>query len=126
MIPYTFYKVIHLAGIFMTLISLGGLCLVAINGSFPVAKPARKRGAITHGIGVTLIILGGFGMAARLAIPWPFPLWLWLKLVIWLALAGALGIALRKPKFASALWWLILALGTGAAYLGIYHPFEQL
>ena len=122
MIPIPVYKNIHFIGIFMVLMALGGLLLHAINGG---AKDHawRKPIAITHGVGLFLILLGGFGMLARLGIFWSWPGWVAGKVAIWVILGGLVAVIFRKPTLAKPLWWLTLALAALAAYLGVYKPF---
>jgi len=122
MIPIPVYKNIHFIGIFMVLMALGGLLLHAINGGTQ-AHAWRKPIAITHGVGMFLILLGGFGMLARLGIYWSWPGWVAGKVVIWVILGGLIAVIFRKPTLAKPLWWLTLALAALAAYLGINKPF---
>jgi hypothetical protein len=83
----------------------------------------RKPVAITHGIGLFLVLLGGFGMLARLGIHWPWPGWVLVKVVIWIIL-GALGaVAARKTTLAQPLWWMTIVLGGLAAYVAGNKPF---
>ena len=78
------YKVIHLTGIAMMLFALGGLCFHALGGG--EKKHDGRRGMMmTHGIGLLLTLVAGFGMLAHLGIHWPWPTWVLLKAVIWLA-----------------------------------------
>ena len=65
MINYQVYKLVHLFGIFLTLISLGGMYLHAMNGGTKETNASRKLSAIGHGVGLFLVLLGGFGMLAR-------------------------------------------------------------
>ena len=66
-----------------------------------VTKQPREQ-SIGHGIGLLLILLGGFGMQAKMKDVYQavygsgFPTWLIIKIVIWLALGG--GIVLAKTQ----------------------------
>jgi hypothetical protein len=122
MLSYLFYKTLHLTGVFLTLMSLGALAFYLLNGG--EGRPGKKRFlAISHGVGLLLVILGGFGMIARLNIEWPWPGWIFAKLAIWLALGAMAGILPRRARQAGALWWVCVALGVAAAYLALYKPF---
>jgi hypothetical protein len=124
MIPYAAYKVLHLTGVFMVIMSLGGVAMNSINGGTK-ANSWHRPAALTHGIGMLLVLVGGFGLLARLgfvhsALP---PGWALAKFGIWLLLGGLLGVLIRRPKNARAIWFLVVILGTFAAYLANYKPF---
>ena len=94
MLSYQFYKMVHFIGLALALFSLG-----AASGASLVAggKPevGRRIYAIGHGIGMFLILLGGFGMLARLQIHWPWPSFIVSKIVIWGLLAAWIGVSFR-------------------------------
>jgi hypothetical protein len=120
---YEFYKLIHFLGIFMLFVSLGGAILFVINNGERESNVWRKQVAITHGVGIFLVLLGGFGMLAKLGINWPWPGWIIAKFMIWLLLGGALTLIYKKPELSKVLWTLILVLGFGAAYFAGMKPF---
>ena len=122
MIPLSVYKNIHLIGVFMVLMALGGLLLHRINGGTQ-HHPWRKPVAITHGVGMFLVLLGGFGMLARLGIFWPWPGWITVKVMIWIVLGGLVTVIFRKPTLAKPLWWITIALGGLAALFAGTKPF---
>lgn len=119
---YQLYKLVHFLGIFMLLFSLGGLLLHRINGG-DAKYPWRRPTMMTHGIGLFLILIGGFGMLARLGLTSGLPGWIYGKLIIWLLLGGLVAVLRFKPNMAKALWWGGIALALGAAYLAIEKPF---
>lgn len=118
--PYQVYKIIHLTGIAMTLMSLGALSLYAITGGTKAALEWRKPVMITHGVGLLLALVGGFGLLARIGHAWPWGGWVFVKLAIWLFLGGATALAYKKPR---ALWGLTIALFAVAAFMANYKPF---
>lgn len=120
---YQFYKIIHLSGILMIFLALGGVIHHVLNGGSRGDNKWRRTAAITHGIGMLLALVGGFGAAAKLQIHWPWPGWLLTKVVIWLLLGGAIGVAYRKPDSAAACWWATLVLGVLAAALALLKPY---
>ncbi len=81
--------------------------------------------AFFHGLGVFLILLGGFGMLARLGIvrgtSWPG--WVWAKVAIWAVLSAAAFLPYRFPALARPILVLLPVLGGIAAYMAIYKPF---
>ncbi len=78
---------------------------------------------LMHGVGLLLLLLGGFGMLAKLDLFWPLPAWTWVKLLVWIALAASLPLVKKKPESARTWWTLIIVLGALAAYLGAFKPF---
>ena len=122
MISLTVYKNIHLLGVFMILVALGGLILHRINGGTR-AHAWRQPVAITHGVGLLLALVGGFGMLAHLEIFWPIPGWAIGKLVIWLVLAALAAIIFRSPALARPLWWVTIVLAGLGGYLALNKPF---
>ncbi len=120
---HSVYKLFHLLGIFMTFLSLGGLLLYAINGGTKEQNTWRKPVAITHGVGVLLLLVSGFGMLARLGMFWPLPGWTVVKLVIWLIFGGMTALIYKGPDAGKTWWFIVLLLGLIAAYLALMKPF---
>ena len=120
--PYEVYKLLHFLGIFMTFLSLGGVLLFVMNGGTKEQNTNRKLVGIMHGIGLVLILLGGFGMLARLGLQISSG-WIIIKILIWIALGGMTGIAYKKPGAAKTLWFVVALLGLIAVALVVYKPF---
>ncbi len=123
MISYAVYKIVHLVGVFMVFLALGGVATNAINGGTK-NHSWRKPIAITHGIGLLLSLVGGFGLLARLGIiHGGLPGWVMAKLGIWTLFAVLIGVVSRKPSWAKPIWPLIIVLGATASYLAGSKPF---
>ena len=109
--PATVYNFLHIVGILMVFIGYGALLGLALaRTEHPQVK---KLGSITSGIGLTLLLVAGFGLIAKMGYSTSSP-WIIIKLVIWLSLGGCIALINRKPELAKILWWLILALGITA------------
>jgi len=121
MVSYLVYKNIHLIGVFMILMAVGGLLLHCITGGTQ-EHSWRRPVAITHGVGLLLVLLGGFGMLARIGIYWPWPGWVTGKVIIWMIFGGLVGVIFRRPALARSLWWVAIALAGLAAYLAGHKP----
>lgn len=120
---YTIYKFTHFIGIFMVVASVGGICVQALAGGTR-GFSGRKLAMATHGFGLLLVLFGGFGMMAKLAIPFPWPGWLWIKLAVWLALGAYTAFIFKKQNLA-VVFWLGIFLMTGlAAYSAVFKPFN--
>lgn len=118
---YEFYKVLHLVGIFMVLTSVSSLTLHVIGGGTKINTPFRKALMITHGIGILITLVAGFGLLARLGMM-NLPGWVIVKLVIWLYFAVATLFLYRTTKYAKGFWFKIIALAALAAYFAVYKP----
>jgi len=122
MIPFQVYKLVHLVGVLMLFLSVGGLILYTIHGS-DRKHPWRKVLLATHGIGIILALVGGFGLLARIGIFWPWPGWVAIKVGIWVIFAALPAIVVRIPSWTKTLWWTVVVLGGLAAYLAGQKPF---
>ncbi len=124
MLSHSFYNVVHIVGILMLVSALAGAALRAASGAAREDRAMRRLLAILHGAGAFLVLLGGFGMLARLGIVQggSFPAWLWVKIVVWAILAAALIVASRRPAMAGPILLALPLLGGLAAYMAIYKP----
>ena len=114
---HTFYNLLHLFGIMLMLSALGA----AVAGAGETSPRLKKLAGMAHGIALFIILLGGFGMLARLGISGAWPLWVWLKLVIWLLFGAAIVLVRRAGAGAG---WLLVALpvlGAISAWLALYR-----
>jgi hypothetical protein len=111
-------------GIVLVMAALGGLALHGFNGGTRASNGAHRLMASFHGAGLLLVLVGGFGMLARLGFTHGanFPGRLWVKLAIWLALGAGLMLPYRRPALAEPLLLLPPVLGGLAAYMAIYKP----
>ena len=116
MIAYEIYKLTHFAGMFLLFNSFGAY-------AFSNDKANAKNKAIAHGVGLLLVLIGGFGMLARLQISWPFPLWTFAKLGVWLLFGASIVVFKRKLLNAKVALALMVALAVAAGYLALYKPF---
>ncbi len=119
---YEFYKVLHLTGIFMTLCGLAGVLGLRM-ATVDLPARGRKLFMITHGIGLVLALVGGFGLAARLQMFANLPVWVWAKIVIWLVLGGALTLVKRRGQIGAPLLVLMIGLAVTGAWLAVNKPF---
>ena len=122
MFSHQLYNLVHIVGLIMLMAGLGAMTL----GDPPARASRMRRSAMAfHGIGLFLILLGGFGMLARLGIVrgTSWPLWVWVKMGIWIALGAAALLPYRFPRTARPILFLLPVLGGVAAYMAIYKPF---
>jgi hypothetical protein len=123
MISYSVYKIVHLVGVLMVFLALGGVVTSAINGGLK-DHAWRKPMAITHGIGLLLSLVGGFGLLARIGVSHGgLPGWVVAKLGIWILFAILIRVVSKKPNWAKPVWPFMIILGAMAAYLAGSKPF---
>lgn len=128
---HAFYNILHVLGLILIIQSVaaavyfrlyGAGSTTAADGSLAV-NPARKMLSIMHGVGILLLLVSGFGMLARLGMTGGLPNWIYGKLAIWLVLGASIALV-NRGKGSPMLWWiLIVVLGGGAAWMGIFKPF---
>lgn len=125
MLPYSFYKIVHLLGIALTITALGGLTVHALNGGAKHENLARKLLIGMHGAGALFILVGGFGLLARIGFAHGagFPAWLWVKLGIWAVLAAVVALPYRTPAITRPLLLVIPLLVMTATAMAVYKPF---
>lgn len=120
--PYLFYRAVHFLGIFGLVVVLS----VALGRAALLSRdPWRRRLAGLHGAALFLILLGGFGMLARLGVDHGaiFPGWVWVKLAIWTTL-GALVMAAGRSGVWSLRGLVLIPLLAALAGLVAYaKPF---
>lgn len=123
MISYNVYKILHLGGMFLLFTVLGGIALHVLNGGTRESNGGRKLTGTLHGVALFIILLGGFGMLARLGLTSGFPGWVWAKLAIW-ALIPVIGtMPYRKPATAKVVLLLLPLIGAFTGWVAIYKPF---
>jgi uncharacterized membrane protein SirB2 len=125
MFPRDFYEILHIIGIAMLFLATGGVAVHAANGGSKTGSSTRRLVGSVHGVGALLILVGGFGMLARMGFQHgaAFPGWLIGKLVIWLVLSAIALLPYRRPQLARPFLLLLPLLAGAAAYLALYKPF---
>jgi uncharacterized membrane protein SirB2 len=118
---YTVYKIIHLASILFLFTAAGGVALYAANGGTRENNVAKKWVGAIHGLTLTLILISGFGLVARLGTG--FQGWVWVKFAIWFLIGSLALLPLRKPHLGFRFFFLIPALGALAAFMAVFKPF---
>lgn len=119
--PYEFYKILHLGGIFMIMLGLGAHLLNVTQGG-DKKFAGRKLVGIFHGVGLLVTFVAGFGLMARLGYFSNWPTWIFGKIGVWLFFGAAMVVyrKIKAPAFVS--WLLTLGVGILAIYLAQYKP----
>ena len=118
MLDYNVYKIIHIVGLVLVFLGIGAVLL----GARDSGRPPRSAAAL-HGIGLLVMLVGGFGMMARLEIEFPWPVWLFGKLGVWIVLAIMPVLARRGVARGAVGVLLAIGLVAASAWLAIYKPF---
>ena len=125
MFPRDFYEILHIIGIAMLFLAIGGVAVHAANGGSKSGSSTRPLVGSIHGVGALLILVGGFGMLARIGFQHGsgFPGWLIGKIVIWVVLSAIALLPYRRPELARPFLFLLPFLAGTATYLALYKPF---
>lgn len=108
---YTTYKIIHLVGISILALGVGGMM---------AGGEKRKNFMMLQGIGLLVMLISGFGLVAKLG--GGFPPYVIVKLVLWLVI-GMLPMVFRKLRTPLPVAVLIsLTMVAIMAYLGVVKP----
>ena len=104
---------------------IGAMCIYCKNGGEKDNNPSRKFLAITHGISLLMVMIGGMGlMKATGAAVNGFPAWINLKLVIWLIVGMSSMVIYKKPKLATLWFFIYASLGIFAGLTAKFKSFE--
>ncbi len=114
--PYEFYKILHFIGLFLTFTSLAGYIFHLSQNS---ATEKKKFFAITHGVGLLILLVSGFGLAARLGLVSQLPTWVYIKLSMWLLAGAAFTLVKRRVFSPMGQYLYIIAVGTLAAVAAV-------
>lgn len=125
MFPRDFYEILHIIGIAMLFVAIGGVATHAANGGTKAASSTRGLVGSMHGLGALLILVGGFGMLARIGFQHGanFPGWLWVKIIVWVILSAIVLMPYRKPALAKPFIFVLPLLAGVAVYMALYKPF---
>ena len=82
----------------------------------------RKPAIIGHGLGLFLMLLGGFGPSRPDGDSGALAPWVTGKFVIWLLFGGSVALIYKKPAMSKLLWFVSVALLGVAAYLALFKP----
>lgn len=116
---YEFYKVLHFAGIFALLI---GVSLLTAWSLEKKSAALKKWGFILHGGSLVVILVSGFGLAARLGLVGGLPNWVYAKLFVWF-LFGAFIVLIKRTNLGLKSTLLALVLAIVSAYIAGNKPF---
>lgn len=112
----------HLSGLICLFFGFGGLLVMSYAGVTPQGK-AKMMGFATHGLGLLFLLVGGFGMLAKMGLMAQLPGWVTSKIIIWLLLGAGISLVKRKGHIGWPVATLLIVLGTTAAVLAINKPF---
>ncbi len=122
--PYGIYKLIHFLGIFTLLGALVAAAMHVLRGGTRADDRYRRWLLSLHGVAAFLIVLGGFGMLARMGVlHGALPGWAVAKLVIWVVAAGLVALPYRGRALARVVLVTLPIVLLAAAATALYKPF---
>ena len=116
---YELYNLLHILGIVLVFMSLGALAFHGANGGTKKTNQVRGLVMASHGVGLLLILVAGFGMLARIG--GGMPGWLHPKLLIWVLIGAAPALLNRKPEWGKGMWIALPLLAAVSAYFALNH-----
>ena len=122
MLSYQIYKLLHFAGLAMAFLGIGGIMLHHFSNHDNLKAKAKMLAFSLHGVGLLLMLTGGFGMLARLGLVNGLPGWVYIKLALWLLLGAMVGFA-KRMKNAWLLSAILVSIVVSAASFALYKPF---
>lgn len=127
MLPRDVYEIVHVIGIALVMLAFGGIASHASAGGSFKGPGSQRALRVAHHAGMLLLLIGGFGMLARIGIAKggiaSFPLWLWAKLALFLVLGGTVALPYRRPRWAWPAFFAAPLVAGAAVYLALYKPF---
>lgn len=124
MLAQDVYWYLHILGVGLLILSVGGVTLHAMSGGTKETSGGRALTAASHGLGLLLIIVAGFGMLARMDLmAGGLPGWAWVKVGIWLSIGLLFTVPYRKPEMSKLVWFGTVGLMLAAAFLAHAKPF---
>lgn len=119
-VSYELFQTLHILGIALLFMALGALAFHGIAGGTRETNPVRGLVAATHGVGLLLLVIAGFGML-HFKYGGAMPGWVHPKLLAWILLAAAPVLVSRKPGTGRLLWFVAPLLALLAAHFGLHH-----
>lgn len=119
---YQFYKILHLVGIFLLTTGLISVLTQSWFNGGVLTKKGKAFAFATHGLGLLLLFISGFGILAKLGLFGSLPAWVYTKIGIWVLFAVLVSLLKRKGHIGWPLYFVCITLFTFAAYLGVYKP----
>ena len=119
---YNFYLFLHISGLILMVSALFG-AIVYGHATEVLSIKWRKAFGMMHGIGLMIMFIAGFGLLARLQLPFPFPGWVWVKIVLWFIIAFLISFAFKAKLPSRQLWIIALAVLILSAGLAVFKPF---
>ena len=124
MISHAVYWYMHIFGLGLLVLAIGGVSLHAMSGGTKETSGGRRLAAASHGAGLFFMLVTGFGMLARLgSLHGNLPGWAWAKLTIWAVIGGLFMVPYRKPQLSAPVWIATAMLVLCAAWLAHSKPF---
>jgi hypothetical protein len=110
----------HLTGLVLLFSGLVTLLTLKVTG-VAIEGVQKKFAFLTHGLGLLLLLVGGFGLLARLNIH-ELPAWVYVKLAAWLFFGGVVALIKRK-NLGWSFYVVLLCIFILTAYVAITKPF---
>ena len=124
MLDHSTWKILHLVGIGLIFMSVGGLSLNALAGGSKESLKGKgwKLVLVSRELGIVLALVSALGMLSGIE-GWSKQGWIHAKFTLWLIIAAMGAIVVRKPQIANWVWITLPILLAVAAWLAGTKPF---
>jgi len=111
-----FYRVLHVVGVLVLFLGLGGALLGSKDGKAP------RSAMVLHGVGLLIMLVAGIGTVHKDdAVDWGN--WLYAKIGCWVLIAAMPTLVKKRMVPGSVGLILVIALGAAAVWLAQTKPF---
>lgn len=116
------YKMLHFTGLVLAFMGLAGVLALRWGKNEETGK--RLLFALTHGIGMLLALVSGFGLAAKLGYTSGLPFWVIGLVIVWILLGASFALVKRFSNLAAliVIWLGLLAIV--GSWLALMKPFQ--
>ena len=118
---YSFYNWLHIFSLLGVFTCLGAISIYVAGGGLREHFPFRRALGMTHGLGMLISFVAGFGLMTRGGYSFSENPWLFAKLGIWLLLGLSPFFVWRvRGPGAQRLFWVFIGMGILGSYLAIF------
>jgi hypothetical protein len=117
------YKILHFAGLTLAFMGLTGVLALRWSSSETLGK--RLLFSLSHGLGMLVALVSGFGLAAKLGYTSSLPYWIIGLIIVWILLGASFALVKRLSKFSALIMIWLTVLAIIGSWLAVMKPFQE-